>query len=70
VLGAEGNDLGGNNGFVAEMRVVVSFELKESLPFCDKVNRKQIFDSRLLKTGFLVFLFSPIVTSIKLVFLV
>ncbi len=70
ILGTERDDLRIYNDVVTEVWVVVSFILKKALSLRDIIRRKKIFDSRLFKLCFLVFLFSPIIASIELAFFI
>lgn len=58
------HDLGRDDGFVAEVRIVVAVLLEEDIFLGEVVGGKEIFDFGVFIVGFLVLLFSPVIAAI------
>ena len=68
ILSMKGDDLWWDDDFVAEMWVVLTLLLEEGLSFGYIVDREEISDFRIFEFGFLIFLLSPIIASIHILF--
>ena len=70
MLSAERNDFGGNNGLVAKVGIIVSFELEKACSFSHEVEWKEVLYPGLPEEGFLIFLLSPVVATLEFVLLI